>query len=211
MLSRFFGSMPEPRSITAISTVIVHAARLHGDHAAGRAGLRGIDDQIGDDALHQLGVERHRRNVRRIIFVDGNVRRGVDFSRSNRSMARSSIAARSPCSSLQVLRAREIQETRDQRIGAVHFLLDVSRPFPGRWRFPWRRCAPAVRPRFSWCPSDCAARAPVRRLIVRAQPAAPTAAPVPRLLSNSDWPPPAARPRADIALLPRAWPWRADE
>ena len=51
MLSRFLASMPEPRSMTAISTMSPTTRVFTVTTAAGRAGLSGIHDQVRDDAL----------------------------------------------------------------------------------------------------------------------------------------------------------------
>ena len=41
----------------------VRRARLHGDRAAGRRGLRRVQQQVVEDPLHQLGVEREARRI----------------------------------------------------------------------------------------------------------------------------------------------------
>ncbi len=44
--------------------------RLHRHRSAGRGGLRGVEHQVVEDPLHQLGIEGKRRDLRRVVPVD---------------------------------------------------------------------------------------------------------------------------------------------
>ena len=109
--------MPAPRSITAISAVPSAGAGLHGDGAARRAGLRGVEHQVVEDALQQLGVEGERRNLGRVVLVDGDAGRlALDQRHGAIQRLRQVGLCERSCE-----RAGELQEAGDQRVGAVHF------------------------------------------------------------------------------------------
>src|ERR1019366_9289761 len=90
-------------------------ARLHRDGAPLGGGLRRVQHQVVEHPFHQLRIEGKGRNLRRVIAVDRDSRRlalglrdrPIEQVRQVRGLQ------------AQLQRARELQKSRDQRIGAV--------------------------------------------------------------------------------------------
>ena len=93
-------------------------ARLHRHRAAGGRGLRGVQHQVVEHALHQLGVEGKRRNLGRIVPVDRDPRRLAFHQRDGAVEHLAEVGALRP----NLQRTRELEEAGDQRIGAVHLV-----------------------------------------------------------------------------------------
>ena len=84
---------------------------LDGDGSAGRGRLRGVQQQVEKNALHQVGVERNRTDLRGVVSVDGDIvmRRTVLEIRDRLVEHLRQVGGREA----HLHRPREIEETRE--------------------------------------------------------------------------------------------------
>jgi len=120
---------------------------LDGDGAAVGGGLDGVEEQVVDHALDQLGIEGERRTS-----ANSSCRRRTwrGVSRSSWAMARSATSLNSAgwgCSSSG--RAKS-QEAGHQGVDAVHLAGDEAGEFGGDFRCPRADCYAAFRRSRAW-------------------------------------------------------------